>query len=313
MRRLPAEVLGRPKADLRPVPPTLLQQREADPYRLDKGDVLALDAPNLVAGERERPPVKLPDITGNTAALGFPVPVRDDGTISVSELPPISVRGLTVLEAEALVKEYAFGLRAGGKKLLQPGQRVSLQLLQKREYLVSVIREDTQPIPIQTGTQVYGGNRRGNGYILRMKAGENDVLRALNQTGGPPGLDALDEVTVLRNLKPGKPIAPSQALDGAARRQLVQGGYALAIRIPLRVYPEQPLTVREEDIILKEGDIVLIQARDTEVYYTAGVIGAGQYPLPRDYDLNVVQAIAAGPAGRWSTGRSTRTSSPRSR
>jgi hypothetical protein len=37
---------------------------------------------------------------------------------------------------------------------------------------------------------------------------------------------------------------------------------------------------------------VFIEARDTEVYYTAGLMGGQQIPLPRDYDLRVVQAIA---------------------
>ena len=293
VRRLPAEVLGRPKADLRPVPLTALQQREASPYRVDKGDVLAVDAPGIVAPEAQVAPVQLPGQQAPTAAVGFPVPVREDGTISFPELPPILVRGLSLIEIENLVREYATGQRPGGKALIQPNQRISVQILQKREYLVTVVREDTQPIPVLTGTTVFGGNRRGNGYTLRMRAGENDVLRALNQTGGPPGLDARDEVTVLRNLKPGRPLDPNRLIDAAARSQLVQSGEVLAVRIPLRIYPEQPLSIREEDIILKDGDIVLIQARDTEVYYTAGIIGAAQYALPRDYDLNVLQAIAA--------------------
>ena len=44
IRRLPAEVLGRPKSELRPIPLTVLQQREPDPYRLDEGDVAAAAA-----------------------------------------------------------------------------------------------------------------------------------------------------------------------------------------------------------------------------------------------------------------------------
>ncbi len=292
VRRLPAEVLGRPKADLRAIPLTALQQRENDPYRLDKGDVLAVIADNVIAPDTQQPPVKLPDATSNTAALGFPIPVRDDGTISIPRLPPLNVKGLTVTEVEELVRDTATG-KTGGKKLIQPDQaRVGVQILQKRRYVVSVVREDSQPVPVQTGTQVFGGNRRGFGYTLTMQAGENDVLRALNQTGGPPGLDARNEVLVLRNLRPDKRLDPATAGDPAGRRQLVMNGDALAVRIPLRVYPEQPLAVREEDIILKDGDIVLIEARDTEVYYTSGLIGAGQYPLPRDYDLDVIQAIA---------------------
>lgn len=290
VRRLPAEVLGRPKADLRAIPLNALQQREPDPYRLDKGDVLAVIADNLIAPNTAQPPVKLPDQLNNTAALGYPIPVSDEGTISIPLLDPINVKGLSVLEAEQLLKDYAFGVK-GGKQFLQPGQRLSVQLLQKRRYQITVVREDNQPVPVQTGSQVYGGNRRGNGYNLSLVAGENDVLHALNATGGPPGLDAKNEIVVLRNVK-GKAFEPGVILDGVSRKQLIMNGDVVALRIPLRIYPEQALSIKEEDIILKEGDIVFIEARDTEVYYTSGLIGGGQYPLPRDYDLNVIQAIA---------------------
>ena len=116
-------------------------------------------------------------------------------------------------------------------------------------------------------------------------------MRAINAAGGPPGLSAKNEITVLRNLK-GKALAPQTYADAGSRRQLVQSGEVVQIKIPLRLYPEQPITVREEDIILRTGDIVLIEARDTEYFITAGVTGAAQFPLPRDYDLNVIEAIA---------------------
>ena len=287
VRRLPAEVLGRPKADLRAIPLNALQQREPDPYRLDKGDVLAIIADNVIAPPTAQPPVKLPDQLNNTAALGYPTPVTEDGTITIPYVDPINVKGLSVQEAEKAVRDAIFY----GKKLLQPDQRVSVQLLQKRRYQITVVREDNQPVPVQTGSQVYGGNRRGNGFNLSLVAGENDVLHALNATGGPPGLDAKNEIVVLRNVK-GKAFEPGVILDGVSRKQLIMNGDVVALRIPLRIYPEQALSIKEEDIILKEGDIVFIEARDTEVYYTSGLIGGGQYPLPRDYDLNVIQAIA---------------------
>jgi len=37
---------------------------------------------------------------------------------------------------------------------------------------------------------------------------------------------------------------------------------------------------------------VRIEARDTEVFYTAGLVGGGQYLLPRDADLDVIEALA---------------------
>ena len=290
VRRLPAEVLGRPKSEMRAIPLTALKQPELDPYRLDRGDVLAVVADDLIAPEGQPAPVKLPDATGNTAALGYPVPVADDGTISVPRLAPIAVKGLTVAEAEKLLREYATGVK-GGLELVKPAARITVQLLQKRRYQVTVVREDSQPVPVQVGSQVYGGNRKGNGYSITLEAGQNDVLRALNATGGPPGLDARNEVTVYRAAK-GKALDATAMLDGVSRKSLVMAGDAVAVRIPLRLYPEQQLTLSADDVILKDGDIVSIEARDTEVYYTSGLVGGGQFPLPRDYDLDVIQAIA---------------------
>lgn len=73
------------------------------------------------------------------------------------------------------------------------------------------------------------------------------------------------------------------------------------VRIPIRLGPGETADIRPEDIILYDGDIVFIESRDTEVFYTGGLLGGGQYTLPRDYDLDILQALslatARGPTG----------------
>ena len=64
------------------------------------------------------------------------------------------------------------------------------------------------------------------------------------------------------------------------------------VRIPLRLRPGTPVSFRPEDVILQTGDIVYIQAREAELFYTAGLLPPGEHILPRDYDLDVVQAVA---------------------
>jgi hypothetical protein len=64
------------------------------------------------------------------------------------------------------------------------------------------------------------------------------------------------------------------------------------VKIPVRLGPGETVDLTEQDIILEDGDIVFIESRDTEVFYTGGLLGGGQFTLPRDYDLNVLQAIA---------------------
>jgi Polysaccharide biosynthesis/export protein len=273
VRRVPAEVLGRPKAELQPVSLTLLRRPEQAEYRLDKGDTLAVIAGDVFGPDNIQPPVKLADQFGNEAAVGYPVPVREDGMISLPgvKLKPISVKGMTVAEAEVAVRNEV------ETKLFQPGAvKTSVQLYQKRRVQVQVVREDAvQGFQQGIGAQfLSGGAKRGNGYIVPLEYGKNDVLNALNQTGGLPGLDAKNEVVIQRGRY--DPANPTKGI----------------VRVPLRIFPDQPLAISEADITLNEGDILSILSRDSEVYYTAGVLGSRQVPLPRDYDLDVMQALA---------------------
>jgi hypothetical protein len=63
------------------------------------------------------------------------------------------------------------------------------------------------------------------------------------------------------------------------------------VRIPLRMYPGQPPQFKLEDILLHDGDIVFVEARHADVFYVGGLLPSGEYPLPRDYDLDVVEAV----------------------
>jgi hypothetical protein len=60
------------------------------------------------------------------------------------------------------------------------------------------------------------------------------------------------------------------------------------MRLPPGVIP----SFRAEDIILEDGDIVYIESREAEVFYTGGLLPGGEFKIPRDYDLDVVAAMA---------------------
>jgi hypothetical protein len=64
------------------------------------------------------------------------------------------------------------------------------------------------------------------------------------------------------------------------------------LTIPVRLGPGEVPHFTEQDIILHDGDIVFIESRETEVFYTGGLLGGNQFALPRDYDIDVVRAIA---------------------
>ncbi|WP_404304429.1 hypothetical protein [Neorhodopirellula lusitana] len=76
---------------------------------------------------------------------------------------------------------------------------------------------------------------------------------------------------------------------------------SFSVTIPLRVRPGEMPNIDPADVILEEGDIVYIEARDTEMFYTGGLLPGGQYPLPRDYDLDVIGAMSVAGTGLGGT------------
>lgn len=80
---------------------------------------------------------------------------------------------------------------------------------------------------------------------------------------------------------PGHSLAGGDTLDGRK-----------VIRIPIQLGPGETADIRPEDVVLYDGDIVFIESRDTEVFYTAGLLGGGQFTLPRDYDLSILEALS---------------------
>ena len=106
----------------------------------------------------------LPDSTSLTnlpPAIGFPIPVRDDGTIPLPLVEPISVSGLTVGQAErAIIEAYTVK-----KRILVAGrERVMVSLMRPRTTRVLVVRQDnpgsasgTTGVGINYGRAILGG------------------------------------------------------------------------------------------------------------------------------------------------------------
>ena len=77
------------------------------------------------------------------------------------------------------------------------------------------------------------------------------------------------------------------------------------LKIPLRYRPGTQPQFGQDDVILEDGDIIYIEARDTEVFYTGGLLPGGQFPLPRDYDIDVLGAMAVAGQGVGGTARAS--------
>jgi hypothetical protein len=122
---------------------------------------------------------------------------------------------------------------------------------------------------------------KGTGTVIDLPAYQNDVLNALAKTGGLPGKDAVNEIIIQRGYMK---MSGDELMENEERGE--------EIRIPLRMRPGEELPFGPEDIILHTGDIVLVEARENELFFTGGLLPSGEHVLPRDRDLTVVEAIA---------------------
>jgi protein involved in polysaccharide export with SLBB domain len=302
VRLLPEELLAESREGYEPIPLTLLRQPPPKKYILAAGDTLGIYIEGVLGAAETPPPVNIPETGELPPSVGYPFPIRDDGTVSLPYVEPVRVAGMTIEEAEkAVVNAYL------QKEILRPeDRRILVTLMRPRHVRVLVIRDDSQQrqVSLQTEsllglgtsrTQI-GGGREGTGMVLELPAYQNDVLNALTRSGGLPGLESTQEVIVQRGYWDGAsdPIAgdrcyPTEAdlIDGTQDRRRI-------LRIPMRTRGGEPLPFRPEDIVLQSGDIILVEGRDPEFYYTGGLLPADEVPLPNDYDLTVVEAVLKG-------------------
>jgi hypothetical protein len=302
VRRLPPEVRGPSKDDEKQIPLTYLRQKPPDVYKLGPGDVLGVWVETVVPAEKNTaPPVRFADQSNLPPAFGFPFPVREDGTVPLPLIAPVKVADMSLAEAQAaIVKAYLTP-----KEIIKPGaERVVITLIKPRTYHVLVLREDGGAVTAGTsgGFGVGLSGSSGNfvsethhvtGHSLDLPAYENDVLNALTRTGGLPGYEAENEVVIERGANPNLGTGPGATMP--CPEQLlhdVQGRGTTTIRIPIRVRPETQLNFRPEDVILQTGDVVIVRVRRGELFYTGGLLPSRAFPLPRDRDLDILQALA---------------------
>lgn len=317
--RVPRQFLAEPQADKVPIDYSRLRQDQSDFYTLDAEDVLGVFIENVLGEFGSAPPVQIPDPNSDLPpAIGFPIPVREDGTISLPLVDPIPVRGLTVQQAEALITR---AYREGPNPILIKRGRIIVTQLRKRTNRVFVVRQDNSQS--QVGQQFLRGgagvvnnrtDQSSRGFVLQLPAGQNDVFTALSQTGGIPGVNAKAEIRVLRGSRLQTAERDARIAEFYRSNSADRFPYGVlpsvpdetnTLKIPLRIKPGEVPDLRPEDIILQDGDIVYVDSRETDVYYTGGQLGGGEFPLPRDYDLDVLAAVSL---ARFGIGTTQRTS-----
>jgi protein involved in polysaccharide export with SLBB domain len=291
VRRLPPEAFGETKADIHPVSLAALTPSPPDAYRLAPGDVLGVFVEGILGERGGQPPVRIPEQGDAPPGLGFPIPVREDGTVPLPIIEPLKVEGMTLNEAQEAVKR---AYKNPKKNILKDPEsaRIIVTLYSPRKYHVLVLREDAGGTTFGTagGFGALGAagvtftqTRRAAGYPLDLPAYENNLLNALTRSGGLPGNEADAEVLIERGAYHANPAG--QPLVGQVDERQT-------IRVPLRLHAGQPLSIRPQDLVLQSGDVVQVRARPPELFYTGGLLPARAFPLPADRDLDILEAVA---------------------
>ncbi len=282
-----------------------LRQTPPEQYILGKGDTLGIYIQGITGDKDVPPPVHFPEDATQQPALGYPVPIRDDGTISLPLIRALEIEGNTLAEAESkIVEAYT-----DGEILLEGSDKIIVTLLRRRTYNILVIREDGGGSPtsssIRDNETFIEDSIQSQSFSIELPAYENDVLHALSETGGMPGERALNEIVVLRGGQ-----ADFQSVDsivqevGQGDRGSGEGDtidQANLIRIPIKAERGQFPQFTDADVTLNDGDIVYIKGRERDVFYTGGLLDGGRYPLPRDYEIDVLEAMALAGSGSAST------------
>lgn len=317
VRRLPPQFLAQSKSNLVALDPSRLGQEPPRQYLLDKGDILGIYIEGVLPytptdKPPEPPPVNFPkDDSTLDPSVGFPIVIQENGTISLPSIEPIKVKGMTVEQTTELIRQAYLE----AKIFTNPSRlRPIVTLVKERSYDVVVVRQDVgglgaglgqQNIQIR-GAYARGADQSAAGKVIKLDAYKNDVLHALMESGGLPGINAKNEIKILRATK------ANQKKRDEFVQQFYQQYYSNPdpcgcppplpedenlLRIPMRSAPGVIPNFRPEDVILTDGDVIYIESREAEVFYTGGLLPGGEWLIPRDYDLDVLGAMGVAGAG----------------
>lgn len=319
--RLPSQFFAEPKNDLVPVDISLLTLEPPREYLIGPGDILGVYIEGVLPfnppdSPPQPPPVNFPDAESTLPpSIGYPIAVQEDGSLALPLIEPLNVDGLTLEQVRDAIRDAYID-----NDILRPEKaRPIVTIIQERTVNVVVVREDgggAGGLSLnQAGTAFIrgGSDRSASGGLVKLRAYQNDILHALVETGGLPGLNAKNQVKVLRASRTNKGAREDFLAKFRAQREAAKLDPCACLpklpedpsilKIPLRLPPGESPNLTQEQITLQEGDIVYIESRETEVYYTGGLLPGGEFPLPRDYDLDVLGAMAMAGQGVYGSTR----------
>ncbi len=301
VRMLPDEMLAASREGFEPINLAMLRAEPPENFLLDAGDTLGIYIEGIIGDESTPPPVNLPSSSDLPPAIGYPFPIRDDGTISLPLAGSVKVSGMTIEQAEnAVVRAFL------DKEIIREEDfRIIVTLLRPRTVRVLMVREDAREPSLtvrnpglrgigSTNTTI-GGGVSPTGDALELPIYENDLLNALTTTGGVPNNSLTPEVVIYRGYARGDDLdgfyagslpSPDQCPCGDE-----DGDGREVIRVPLRKKCGTTLSIPRDHVVLQDGDIITLRSRQLDRFYTGGLLPASEQILPSDYDLTVIEAI----------------------
>ena len=294
---LPVEFLAERRTDKVPIDFRLLGAPVPKEHTVGKGDVLGIYIADVVGNRDELPSVDYPGFRLRNAPVepfvGQPIKVDSDGTMTLPYIKPIYVDGLTIPQVRNRIRTQYVETT----KLIQPGRdNIQVSLITPRFVRINVLRQDTRyNVPGLQSASQFETSKRWTGTTLYLEPKEASVLTAINRTGGLPGIDAMNEIWVMKRVGPEEipdlqdPLVSK--LTGEFPMMLPKENSKL-VRIPLSQQLGQALPFEPNDVILGDDDVVFLPRRDGDVFIAGGLLPGGRYPLARDRDTDIFEAIA---------------------
>jgi protein involved in polysaccharide export with SLBB domain len=298
VRLLPEELLTPSREGFETIPLTTLRQPPPEKYILEAGDILGIYIEGVLGSTEAAPPVNVPATPDLPPSIGYPIPIRQDGTLSLPYVNPVKVAGMSIEDAEkAVINAYLT------KQILRmEDRRILVTLMRPRHIRVMVIRDDSQQRSFNVTSESYfglgatstqiGGGRDEQGMVVELPAYENDVLNVLTRTGGLPGPGSTEEIVIQRGYwNGGEVCGDSYRCPTQADLQNTSDTGPRIIHIPIQVRGCAQLPFGPHDVVLKNGDIVTVRSRDPESFFAGGLLPAGEFPLPFDKDITAIEAV----------------------
>ncbi len=324
--RLDPDLFSCSREGLMPIPQTRLGQVPPQEHLVGSGDVLSVyiygvfppvedDTPVIQQQQGLNQRYYPPHGSVVAPATGLPIKVEEGGILDLPLIDPLVVEGLSMPRVVEAIRSAYYQ----NNVILEGQGRITVSLLIPRTKRVVVLREDApSPQMVLTNAGAVEQTHRGSGEVVDLPIYQNDVLHALTATGGLPGSDGSREVYVIRaaggfterflkSSDPNSLVSDYVTAPVHDTMSVVSDSNPSIIRIPLMLGDCNAIPFTPFDVLLNEGDVLFVPRR-REYFYTGGLLPGGRVPLPRDEDLDIVEAISmigASPGGPMGNDGST--------